>query len=81
MKALDDLVKHYGTRLGDGELTIDTSELYGNLLTLQSVFDCKEYEFKDMIRILLGMLEYGYDPHSFYDTDEISRAKLLSKEG
>ena len=80
MKVLDDLVKHYRTRLGDGELTVDTSELYGNLLTLQSVFDCKEYEFKDVIRILIYMLENGYDRNSFYDTDEIRRAKLLSKE-
>ena len=80
MKILDDLVKHYRDRLGEGELTVDTTELYSNLLTLQDIFDCKEYEYKDMIRILVYMLENGYDPHSFYNASEVNRAKCLSKE-
>lgn len=80
MKNLDDLIKHYRNRLGEGELTVDTTELYSNLLTLQNIFGCEEYKYKDMIRTLVCILEYGYDKNNFYQTDEISRAKCLSKE-
>lgn len=75
------LIDKYGNKLNNGELQVDTSELYGDLLDLQDALGNQEYKYKDIIRILISMLEqHNYNPHSFYDTDIISDAKRLSKE-
>lgn len=81
MKTVDELVKYYEGKLGSGELEVDTTELYMNLLTLQNVVDSVEYEYKDTLRMLVSMIENNdYNPNNFYDIDIIFNAKRLSKE-
>lgn len=81
MKTVDELVKYYGNRLGDGELEVDTTELYSNLSTLQGIVETVEYEYKDTIRMLIGMVETNnYNPNNYYEFDIVSNAKRLSSE-
>lgn len=40
----------------------------------------RSFKYKDTIEMLLNMIENGYNPHSFYDTDIIANAKRLVKE-
>lgn len=82
MKVLNDLVKHYSVRLGNGGLEVDTTELYSNLLTLQESIDNMEWEYKDTIRMLVGIVELkDYNPNNYYQSDIVFNAKRLSKEG
>lgn len=81
MKTVDELVKYYGNRLGDGELEVDTTELYSNLSTLQGIVETVEYKYKDTIRMLIGMVETNnYNPNNYYEFDIVSNAKRLSSE-
>lgn len=80
LKQIEELVKEYGDKLSAGELEVNTSELYGKLLSLQYNVKDVEWEYQDVIRILIYMVESrSYDPHSFYDTDIIKKAKWLSE--
>lgn len=77
---IEDLVNKYGNKLNNGELEVDSSELYGDLLDVKDKTEEDEFKYKDTIRMLIGMVESGYNPHSFYDTDIIANAKRLVKE-
>lgn len=77
---IDELVTKYGDKLSSGELEVDSTELYGDLLDVKDNIDEDKFKYKDTIRMLIGMVEVGYNPHSFYDTDIISSAKQLIKE-
>ncbi|ULG01356.1 hypothetical protein phiA019_0009 [Aeromonas phage phiA019] len=66
---IEDLVTKYGNKLNKGELEVDSAELYGDLLDVKDKTDEGEFKYKDTIRMLIGMVESGYNPHSFYDTD------------
>jgi len=77
---IEDLVTKYGNKLNKGELEVDSAELYGDLLDVKDKTDEDEFKYKDTIQMLIGMVESGYNPHSFYDTDIISSAKQLIKE-
>lgn len=76
---IDELLTKYGNKLSSGELKVDSTELYGDLLDVKDKIDEDEFKYKDTIQMLIGMVEYGYNPHSFYDTDIISNAKRLIK--
>lgn len=80
MKSLDDLVSYYGEQLGCGESSVDSAILYSNLLTMKDICDSVEYDYKDTIQMLLNIIEEGFNPHSFSDTDIINHAKVLCKE-
>lgn len=78
---LEDLVNKYGNKLNSGELEVDSTELYGDLLDVKDKTDEDEFKYKDTIRLLVCMLEqHSYDPHSFYDADIINGAKRLGKD-
>lgn len=77
---IDELVTKYGNKLDNGEFGVDNLELYGDLLDVKDKIDEDEFKYKDTIRMLIGMVESGYNPHSFYDIDIISNAKHLIKE-
>ena len=77
---IDELVDKYGDKLNSGELEVDSTELYGDLLDVKDKTSDDEFKYKDTMRILLDMIEHGYDPHSFYDTDIIAKAKQLIRE-
>ena len=77
---IDDLVNKYGNNLCSGELEVDTTELYCDLLDSRDKISDDEFKYKDTIEMLLNMLENGYNPHSFYDADIIASAKHLIKE-
>lgn len=76
---IEDLVNKYGNKLNSGELEVDSTELYGDLLDVKDKTDEDEFKYKDTIRMLIGMVESGYNPHSFYDTYIIASAKHLIK--
>ena len=77
---IEDLVNKYGDKLNSGELEVDSTELYGDLLDVKDKTEEDEFKYKDAIRMLIGMVESGYNPHNFYDTDIIAGAKRLIKE-
>lgn len=74
------MVNKYGNKLNNGGLEVDSTELYGDLLDVKDKTDEDEFKYKDTIRMLIGMVEVGYNPHSFYDTDIIASAKHIIKE-
>lgn len=77
--SIEDLVTKYGDKLNSGELEVDSTELYGDLLDVKDKTEEDEFKYKDTIRMFIGMVESGYNPHSFYDTDIILSAKHLIK--
>ena len=77
---IDELVTKYGDKLNSRELEVDSTELYGDLLDVKDKTEEDEFKYKDTIRVLIGMVESGYNPNSFYDTDIIASAKHLIKE-
>lgn len=77
---IDELLTKYGNKLNSGELEVDSTELYGDLLDVKDKTEEDEFKYKDTIRMLIGMVEVGYNPHSFYDTDIIASAKHIIKE-
>ncbi len=77
---IDDLVNKYGNKLDKGELEVDATELYGDLIDASDKTSDDEFKYKDTIEMLLNMIENGYNPHSFYDTDIIANAKRLVRE-
>ncbi len=80
MMNIDDLVNKYGNKLDNGELEVDATELYGGLLDASDKTSDDEFKYKDTIEMLLNMIENGYNPHSFYDTDIIANVKRLVRE-
>lgn len=80
MKSVDDFVTYIRNRLSEGELEVNTSDIYGEALALQSIVAAKEYEYKDTIRMLLSLVENGYDWNNYYQYDIVCAAKRLSKE-
>lgn len=77
---IENLVNKYGNKLNSGELEVDSTELYSDLLDMKDKTSEDEFKYKDTICMLLSMIEHGYNPHSFYDTDIIANAKRLIKE-
>lgn len=77
---IDELLTKYGNKLNSGELEVDSTELYGDLLDVKDKTEEDEFKYKGTIRMLIGMVESGHNPHSFYDAYIISSAKQLIKE-
>jgi hypothetical protein len=70
-------------KVADLMCEIDNSELvniYKDLLDLEGLMEQQVFEYKDIIDMLLSLIEHGYNENNCYEQDIVFNAKRLIKD-